>query len=394
MERRGAEGHAGDRSRCRKVTSGPTGWWGHRDSVILQAQLFSTCRLFQSARPSGRRCPWDPPLAVSGHGSHHRGARRTRVRSGPSAPGGQGPRGEDRPGASPGLPHGLGRPPRAGDTQRHSYQDRKRTCAASASFPAASSSATVLSLEPRPSPRPDGGEQSRPPPLPPPLPVRAHRRPLAPHRAPARPTRALPAPSPCEQRGGRPGGASAVPPGAPRGQTPPSLRSRRKDQLGPRNNAHERGLAPRGRISAFWGSGSFPAHSEKPGGSAEGFLGEVRPGDPVGRKDRPLSMALNSCPWAASDCKPNGPAEAAPGSSAFTSRSHSRYSSFGVSGRSCRGGSAVRAGAPPNDLGSGRRCRLGPRNSSARDSRCGAARPATHFIPPRRARWSHVTRSL
>lgn len=116
----------------------------------------------------------------------------------------------------------------------------------------------------------------------------------------------------------------------------------------------------------------------------------MRPGDPVGRKDRPLSMALNSCPWAASDCKPNGPAEAAPGSSAFTSRSHSRYSSFGVSGRSCRGGSAVRAGAPPNDLGSGRRCRLGPRNSSAHDSRCGAARPATHFIPPRRARWSHV----
>lgn len=162
MERRGAEGHAGDRSRCRKVTSGLTGWWGHRNSVILQAQLFSTCRLFQSARPSGRRCRWDPPLAVSGHGSHHRGARRTRVRSGPSAPGGQGPRGEDRPGASPGLPHGLGRPPRAGDTQRHSYQDRKRTCAASASFPAASSSATVFSLEPRPSPRPDGGEQSRP----------------------------------------------------------------------------------------------------------------------------------------------------------------------------------------------------------------------------------------
>lgn len=139
---------------------------------------------------------------------------------------------------------------------------------------------------------------------PPPLPIRAHRRPLAPHRAPACPARALPAPSPCEQRGGRPGGASAVPPGAPRGQTPPSLRSCRKDQLGPRNNAHERGLAPRGRISAFWGAGSFPAHWEKPGGSAEGFLGEVRPGDPVGRKDRPLSMALNSCPWAASDCKP------------------------------------------------------------------------------------------
>lgn len=217
MERRGAEGHAGDRSRCRKVTSGPTGWWGHRDSVILQSQLFSTCRLFQSARPSGRRCPWDPPLAVSRHGSHHRGARRTRVRSGPSAPGGQGPRGEDRPGASPGLPHGLGRPPRAGDTQRHSYQDRKRTCAASASFPAASSSATVFSLEPRPSPRPDGGEQSRPqpPPLPPPLPVRAHRRPLAPHRAPTRPARALPAPSPCEQRGGRPGGARPFRPALP-----------------------------------------------------------------------------------------------------------------------------------------------------------------------------------